>query len=78
MPSENLKGSFLSAAAALKAADAPVLGKIQDSWQQQRELSLMYVRFYGALLVGILLTYQLQKCVFVPSAMAVLSRVLAA
>ncbi len=36
----------------------------------------MYVRFYGALLIGILLTYQLQKCVFVPSAMAVLSRVL--
>lgn len=34
----------------------------QDGWQQQREQSLMYARFYGALLLGILLTYQLQKC----------------
>lgn len=33
----------------------------QDGWQQQRELTLMYARFYGALLLGILLTYQLQK-----------------
>lgn len=35
---------------------------VQDSWQQQRELTLVYARFYGALLLGILLTYQLQKC----------------
>ena len=31
-------------------------------WQQQRELSLMYARFYGALLIGIVFTYQMQKC----------------
>jgi hypothetical protein len=34
---------------------------MQDGWQQQRELTLLYMRFYAVLLLGIMLTYQLQK-----------------
>ena len=33
-----------------------------DPWAAQRELSVLYARFYGALLGGILLMYQLQGC----------------
>ena len=33
-----------------------------DPWAAQRELSVLYARFYGALLGGIFLTYQLQRC----------------
>ena len=32
-----------------------------EPWAAQRELSLMYIRFYGALLAGIFATYQLQR-----------------
>ena len=32
-----------------------------DPWAAQRELSVLYARFYGALLGGIFLTYQLQR-----------------
>lgn len=32
-----------------------------DSWTAQREISVLYARFYAALLGGILLTYQLQR-----------------
>lgn len=34
-----------------------------DSWTAQRDASLLYARFYAGLLGGILLTYQLQRCV---------------
>ena len=37
-----------------------------DPWAAQRELSLLYAQFYGWLLGGILLTYQLQRCVRLP------------
>ena len=33
-----------------------------DPWAAQRELSVLYARFYGALLGGIFLMYQLQGC----------------
>ena len=36
-------------------------GSALDAWAAQRELSLLYVRFYGALLGGIFLTYQLRR-----------------
>lgn len=36
-----------------------------DPWAAQRELSVLYARFYGALLGGIFLTYQLQRCLAV-------------
>jgi hypothetical protein len=32
-----------------------------DPWLLQRELSMLYAKFYGILLVGILLSYQLQR-----------------
>lgn len=32
-----------------------------DPWAAQREVSVLYLRFYAALLGGILLTYQLQR-----------------
>ena len=32
-----------------------------DPWAVQRELSVLYARFYGALLGGIFLMYQLQR-----------------
>lgn len=32
-----------------------------DPWTAQREVSVLYCRFYAALLAGILLTYQLQR-----------------
>lgn len=35
----------------------------QDPWAAQRELSVLYARFYGSLLAAILLTYQLRKYV---------------
>lgn len=37
-----------------------------DPWAAQRELSVLYARFYGALLGGIFLTYQLQRCPCLP------------
>ena len=37
-----------------------------DPWAAQRELSVLYARFYGALLGGIFLTYQLQRCLHLP------------
>ncbi len=37
-----------------------------DPWAAQRELSVLYARFYGALLGGIFLTYQLQRCLSLP------------
>ena len=33
-----------------------------DPWSAQRELSWLYAQFYGWLLGGIFLTYQLQRC----------------
>jgi hypothetical protein len=36
-------------------------GSALDPWAAQRELSILYARFYGALLAGIFLTYQLQR-----------------
>lgn len=33
-------------------------GPALDTWHTQRELAILYVRFYGALLGGIFLTYQ--------------------
>lgn len=33
-----------------------------DAWTAQREVSVLYARFYATLLGGILLTYQLQRC----------------
>ena len=33
-----------------------------DPWTAQREVSVLYLRFYAALLGGILLTYKLQRC----------------
>ncbi|KAK9832712.1 hypothetical protein WJX81_003010 [Elliptochloris bilobata] len=38
-------------------------GSSLDAWAAQRELSLLYVRFYGALLGGIFVTYQLRRWV---------------
>lgn len=32
-----------------------------DPWTAQREVSVLYARFYATLLGGILLTYQLQR-----------------
>ena len=32
-----------------------------DPWAQQRELSILYARFYSALLGGIFISYQLQR-----------------
>lgn len=32
-----------------------------DPWTAQREVSVLYCRFYAALLAGILATYQLQR-----------------
>lgn len=32
-----------------------------DSWTAQREISVLYLRFYAGLLGGILLTYQFQR-----------------
>ncbi len=32
-----------------------------DAWTAQREVSVLYARFYATLLGGILLTYQLQQ-----------------
>lgn len=37
-------------------------GGSMDPWTAQRELSILYGRFYGALLGGILLSYYLQRC----------------
>ena len=37
-------------------------GAALDPWSTQRELSILYARFYGALLGGILLSYHLQRC----------------
>lgn len=34
-----------------------------DPWTAQRELSMLYARFYGVLLGGMLLMFQLVKCV---------------
>lgn len=36
-------------------------GGTLDPWTAQRELSILYGRFYGALLGGILLSYYLQR-----------------
>ena len=33
------------------------LGPAADSWHTQRELAVLYVRFYGALLATIFITY---------------------
>lgn len=33
-------------------------GSALDTWHTQRELAILYVRFYGALLGSIFLTYQ--------------------
>ena len=35
---------------------------VLDPWVAQRELSILYARFYSALLGGIFVTYQLQQC----------------
>lgn len=37
-----------------------------DPWAQQRELSILYARFYSALLTGIFISYQLQRCGLAP------------
>lgn len=34
-----------------------------EEWGAQRQLTILYARFYGALLGGIFLTYQLKRCV---------------
>ena len=34
---------------------------VADSWSTQHELSVLYARFYGALLCGIFLAYQFQR-----------------
>ncbi len=34
-------------------------GQALDTWHTQRELAVLYIRFYGALLGGIFITYQL-------------------
>ena len=36
----------------------------QDVWAQQRELSVLYARFYGALLGGVFLSFQLRRWVY--------------
>jgi hypothetical protein len=33
-----------------------------EPWAAQRELSVLYARFYGALLGGVFLSYQLRRC----------------
>ena len=38
----------------------------QDVWAQQRELSVLYARFYGALLGGVFLSFQLRRWGFSP------------
>jgi hypothetical protein len=50
-----------SSAASAMCNQQRAVGKTQDGWQQQRELTLLYMRFYAVLLLGIMLTYQLQK-----------------
>ena len=35
-------------------------GNSLDPWDTRRELSILYTRFYGVLLFGVLLAYQLQ------------------
>ena len=52
------------------------LGPQLDSWHQQRELATMYIRFYGALLATIFVTYHSQRsalcsCVLHPNLTAV-------
>ena len=39
------------------------LGLQLDSWHQQRELAVLYIRFYGALLTTIFVTYHSQRSV---------------
>ena len=36
-------------------------GPALDTWQTQRELAILYIRFYGALLGSIFVTYQSQR-----------------
>ena len=36
-------------------------GPALDTWQTQRELAVLYIRFYGALLGSIFVTYQSQR-----------------
>ncbi|DBB08109.1 TPA: hypothetical protein ACH3X3_008304 [Trebouxia sp. C0006] len=36
-------------------------GPALDTWQTQRELAILYIRFYGALLCSIFVTYQSQR-----------------
>ena len=36
-------------------------GNNMEAWAAHRELSLLYGRFYGALLGGVFLTYQFQR-----------------
>lgn len=38
-------------------------GPALDTWQTQRELAILYIRFYGALLCSIFVTYQSQRWV---------------
>lgn len=45
----------------VRRQDAP------DPWAQQRELSILYARFYSALLGGIFVSYQLQRCAALPT-----------
>lgn len=37
-------------------------GAALEPWAAQRELSVLYARFYGALLAGVFLSYQLRRC----------------
>ncbi len=37
-----------------------------DPWAAQRELSVLYARFYGVLLAGVFLGYQLHLCALSP------------
>ena len=38
-------------------------GPAMDTWHSQRELAVLYLRFYGALLGSIFVTYQSQRSV---------------